>query len=147
MPFEITADGLRTTYLYLVSLVCIGLTMIGAIMLTYIIMTKVVFGVDNLNGWYQDPEGECEYILDEQFYPQYIEPGYKQPEPPSAEELQARYDRCVTRATKRIEQENKSEFALQASVAVSFLIVALPLFFIHWSMINRRKKKTTSTKK
>ncbi len=147
MPFEITANGIRTTYLYLVSLACIGLTIVGSIMLVYIVVSKGIFGLDNLNGWYQDPEGECSYMLDEPFYPPYVEPGQPAPEPPTKVEQQERYDRCVTRATKRIAQQNKSELALQTSIAVSLLIVALPLFFVHWNMIERKKKKPTTAKK
>jgi hypothetical protein len=63
------------------------------------------------------------------------------PPMPTDTSNQERYDRCVKQVTTRIDHQNRMQMASRASTGLSMLIVALPLFLIHWGMINRRKEK------
>jgi hypothetical protein len=53
---------------------------------------------------------------------------------------QERYDRCVAQVAKRVDHQNKVQLATRTSTGLSMLLVGLPLFFLHWGMVNRRKK-------
>jgi len=140
MPLQVTTSGVRTAYLYLVSLAAVIIGTIATIMLVYLFITKVVFGLDNLNSWYDSPEERCMHFLDENYhhgmpYPPFPVQYAPEPLPPIIEDdnnnaiepaeitAQERYDRCITTETKRTEHENKVQLATRLSTALSMLIV------------------------
>lgn len=130
-------------------LVSLVVFIIGATTIGNELMRRYVFGLET--SYYENPKTACEYVLTQSHIPPERYPGesYAKPvsiDPDAAaedltpEERQERYDRCVENRTEDIEKRSKYQLANTISRGTTMILVALPLFWLHWRLVQKEQK-------
>ena len=141
------AHWVRPLYLYAMCLVSLIVFIIGATTIGNELMRRYVFGLET--SYYENPKTACEYVLTQRSMPPERLPGELYAKPitidPDAEDLipeerQERYDRCIVNRTENIEHRSKYQLANTVSRGTTMILVALPLFWLHWRLVQKERR-------
>lgn len=141
--------AVRPLYLYVACLVSLVVFIIGTVTIGNELLRRYVFGLKT--EWYENPKASCEYILTSEELPVEIFDRHGMAKPVrvdaepltdlSPEERRERYDRCVEHREEDIEMRSKYQLANRVSTGLTMILVALPIFWLHWRIVEREKKK------
>ena len=132
---------IKYIYLYLVTAITIVMVIISAVGFLKIVLEKYVFEVKGYNEL-MDPKSYYECGDDALFYT-YDVNGKRVPKVvgKSKEEMEAEKLTCQTETQERYVLQDNNELKREIVWYLSMLIVAFPLYLIHWGIIRKEGKK------
>lgn len=113
---------IRTVYLYTFSAVGLIIFLVGAIGLVNVGLKTYVFPLEHYEEWYYNNCSELKYRVDLETYV----------EPTEEEEEECEEERAIADSDSR-----KRDLA----IGVADIIVGTPIWFYHWTVIQRRRRK------
>lgn len=137
----------RPLYLYAACLVSLIVLIIGTTTIGNELIRRYIFGLDT--DWYENPKTMCEYILtDDELSPEVYDRGVPRAVKIDAtagndltpEERAERYERCIENRTEDIKQRSKYQLASKVSNGTTMILVALPLFWLHWRLVQKERR-------
>lgn len=132
---------IRYIYLYLVTAITIVMIIVSAVGFIKLALEEYVFDV---KGWgeLENPKNYYECTDDFLFYT-YDANGQRVAKDPakSKEQMEAEKEQCLmdTQQARRLQDEN--EVKRELVWWLSMLVVALPLYLLHWGIIRKESKK------
>lgn len=132
---------IKYVYLYLVTVITIVMVIISAVGFLKIVLEEYVFDVKGYNEL-MDPKTYYECSDDTLFYT-YDAAGKRVPKVvgKSKEEMEAEKLKCQTETQERYILQDNNELKREIVWYLAMLIVAFPLYLIHWGIIRKEGKK------
>ncbi len=115
---------LRLVYLYLLSFVGIVITVVSSIGMIDLVLKNYVFQVNNY-GYYSSPE----------FCASSKGPDNVNPATP------AEIEKCKNEQLELAKSENQNQIKRDLSSQIAGLLIGLPLWLYHWSVIRKQKEE------
>ncbi|MFA5948324.1 MAG: hypothetical protein WC806_05170 [Candidatus Gracilibacteria bacterium] len=129
---------IRYIYIYLVTAICIVITLISAIGFVKIVLDEYVFGVKEYDAF--DKAYECQ---DDTLFYIYDTKGIKQEKYPNISATDKETKRAVCekeqKDIKQLRHINNIKMNLSSNLAM--LLIAFPLYLYHWGVIKKENKK------
>ena len=135
---------IRIVYLYLVTAISIVLVIIGAIGLLRIVLNEYVFDVKSWSEMeLENPKNIYECTDDSLLYTYDPASGKSIKKYPnkSQTEIDAEKAKCLEEAKISRLNQAKNDLKQEIVMWLSMLIIALPLYFVHWGIIKKENKK------
>ncbi len=132
---------IRYIYLYLITAITIVMVIVSSVGFLKIVLEKYVFDVKTWNAL-TDPKTYYECSDDTLFYT-YDTAGKRVAKPPvkTPEEMEKERAKCMEDTKARYILQDENELKREIVWWLSMIIVALPLFLLHWGIIRKESKK------
>lgn len=135
---------IRTVYLYLVTTISIVVVIIGAIGLLRIVLNEYVFDVKSYSEMdLENPKNIYECTDDSLLYtfdPASGKSIKKYPNKTQAE-IDVIREKCLEDAKITRLSQARNDLKQEIVIWLSMLLIALPLYFVHWGIIKKENKK------
>ncbi len=132
---------LKQVYLYLIAAITLVMTIVSTVGLIRIVLNEYVFEV---KGWEQmeNPKSFWECSEDTLFYT-FDEKGVKKLKTPglSKEAMAQEKENCKQEAVASRESQHKNNVKDETVTWLSMLIVAFPIYLLHWKLARKEHKK------
>ncbi len=132
---------LKQVYLYLIAAITLVMTIVSTVGLIRIVLNEYVFEV---KGWEQmeNPKSFWECSDDTLFYI-FDEKGVKKLKTPglSKEAMSQEKETCKQEAVASRESQHKNNVKDETVMWLSMLIVAFPIYLLHWKLARKEHKK------
>ena len=132
---------IRYIYLYLITAITIIMVIISSVGFIKIVLEKYVFEV---KGWgeLEDPKSYWECSDDTLFYT-YDTAGKRVPKDVAKTKEQMEKEKTECQESTKLRREIQDDNELKREIVwwLSMIIVALPLFLLHWGIIRKESKK------